>query len=365
MKPCNNKRAMLILDRRSFFTALAAGAALAPAAVAQTQRPPAAEKQPSAAEPPRDWSGREPIRYPDRDIVALDNRFRKYMIGNTTIQRLHTGTLWAEGVAWNGAGRYLIWSDIPNNRQFRWLEEDGHVSVFRSPSGYSNGNTFDFEGRQLSCEHGNRRVVRYEPNGSVTVIADKWQGKPLNSPNDIVVHPGGAIYFTDPDYGIRGNYEGFKGEKQLKEAVYRVDPKTGKMQMVTDEPDKPNGLCFSPDYKKLYIADTGAGRDIRVWEVAEDGSLRNGRQFVVMEIPGGGGRAIADGIRADVDGNVWAAANPGVQILTPAGERIGVIQLPEVSANVCFGGSKRNRLFMAASQSLYAVYVGTQGAHIT
>jgi gluconolactonase len=358
MKPCNNKRAMLILDRRSFFTALAAGAALAPAAVAQTQRPPAAEKQPSAAEPPRDWSGREPIRYPDRDIVALDNRFRKYMIGNTTIQRLHTGTLWAEGVAWNGAGRYLIWSDIPNNRQFRWLEEDGHVSVFRSPSGYSNGNTF-------SCEHGNRRVVRYEPNGSVTVIADKWQGKPLNSPNDIVVHPGGAIYFTDPDYGIRGNYEGFKGEKQLKEAVYRVDPKTGKMQMVTDEPDKPNGLCFSPDYKKLYIADTGAGRDIRVWEVAEDGSLRNGRQFVVMEIPGGGGRAIADGIRADVDGNVWAAANPGVQILTPAGERIGVIQLPEVSANVCFGGSKRNRLFMAASQSLYAVYVGTQGAHIT
>ena len=363
MKPCNTKRPMRILDRRSFFTALAAGAALVPAA-AQTQRPPAAEKQPPAAEPPRDWTGREPIRYPDRDIVALDSRFRKYMVGNTTIQRLYTGTLWAEGVAWNGAGRYLMWSDIPNNRQLRWLEEDGHVSVFRSPSGYSNGNTFDFEGRQLSCEHGNRRVVRYEPNGSVTVIADKWQGKPLNSPNDVVVHPGGAIYFTDPDYGIRGNYEGFKSEKQLKEAVYRADPKTGKMEMVTDELDKPNGLCFSPDYKKLYIADTGAGRDIRVWEVAEDGSLRRGRQFVAMEIPGGGGRTIADGIRADVDGNIWAAARPGVQILTPAGERIGVIQLPEVCANVCFGGSRRNRLFMAASQSLYAVYVETQGAHI-
>ena len=362
MKPCNTKRSMRILDRRSFFAVLAAGAALAPAA-AQTQRPPAAEKQLPAAEPPRDWSGREPIRYPDRGIVALDNRFRKYIIGNTTIQRLYTGTLWAEGVAWNGAGRYLIWSDIPNNRQFRWLEEDGHVSVFRSPSGYSNGNTFDFEGRQLSCEHGNRRVVRYEYDGSVTVIADKWQGKPLNSPNDIVVHPGGAIYFTDPDYGIRGNYEGFKSEKQLKEAVYRVDPKAGKMEMVTDELDKPNGLCFSPDYKKLYIADTGAGRDIRVWEVADDGSLRNGRQFVAMEIPGGG-RTIADGIRADVDGNIWAAANPGVQILAPSGERIGMIQLPEVSANVCFGGSKRNRLFMAASQSLYAVYVETQGAHI-
>jgi len=363
MKPCNTQHPRRILDRRSFFTALAAGAALVPAA-AQTQRPPAAEKQPPAAEPPRDWTGREPVRYPDRDIVALDNRFRKYMVGNTTIQRLYTGTLWAEGVAWNGAGRYLMWSDIPNNRQLRWLEEDGHVSVLRSPSGYSNGNTFDFEGRQLSCEHGNRRVVRYEPNGSVTVIADKWQGKPLNSPNDVVVHPGGAIYFTDPDYGIRGNYEGFKSQKQLKEAVYRVDPRAGKMQVVTDEMDKPNGLCFSPDYKKRYIADTGAGRDIRVWEVAEDGSLRNGRQFVAMEIPGGAGRTIADGIRADVDGNIWAAARPGVQILTPAGERIGVIQLPEISANVCFGGSRRNRLFIAASQSLYAVYVETQGAHI-
>ena len=189
------------------------------------------------------------------------------MIGNTPIKRLHTGTLWAEGPAWNGVGRYLVWSDIPNNVQMRWIEDDGRVTVFRNPSGNSNGNTFDYEGRQLSCEHGGRRVVRYEPNGTVTVIADKFEGKRLNSPNDIVVHPDGGIWFTDPSYGIRGNYEGFKGESETKEAVYRVDGKSGQIAKVTDEPDQPNGLCFSPDYKKLYIADTGTPRDITIWDV--------------------------------------------------------------------------------------------------
>jgi len=311
----------------------------------------------------RSWSRDQPIQYPDPDVVALDNRFRRYIVGNTTIERLYTGTLWAEGCAWNGVGRYLVWSDIPNNRQMRWIEEDARVTVFRAPSGFSNGNTFDFEGRQLSCEHGNRRVARYEPNGSVTVIADKYQGKRLNSPNDIVVHPDGGIWFTDPIYGIRGYYEGFKGDSETKEAVYRVDGKTLQIEKVTDEPNEPNGICFSPDYKKVYIADTGTGREVRVYDL--DGkSLRNGKRFVQLSVPGSGEPAAADGMRCDIDGNLWCGARPGVQIIAPNGERIGIIRLPENCANICFGGTRRNRLFMAASQSLYAVYVDTIGAHI-
>ncbi len=338
------------IDRRSFLTAVA----LAPAALAQTQR---------------DWSGQQPVRYADPDVIALDKRFEKYRINNTTIQRVWTGSLWAEGPAWNGAGRYLVWSDLPNNRQMRWLEEDGHVSVFRSPSEYSNGNTFDFVGRQVSCQHGLRRVVRFEPDGATTVIADKWQGKPLNSPNDLVVDPDGAVWFTDPPYGILGNYEGFQAKPEIKEAVYRVEPKTGKMDKVTDELDKPNGICFSPDYKKVYICDTGDPKDIQVFDLVDGKSLRNKRQFTNMTIPGKGSGS-ADGICADTDGNIWTGAGwggagyDGVHVFTPAGERIGMIVLPEACANVCFGGSKRNRLFMAASQSLYAVYVGTRGAHV-
>jgi len=312
---------------------------------------------------PRDWSGRVPVQYPDPDVVALDNRFRRYIVGNTVIRRLHTGTFWAEGPAWNGVGRYLVWSDIPNNVQMRWLEEDAHVTVFRNPSGYSNGNTFDYEGRQLSCEHGGRRVVRYEFNGTVTVIAERFQGKRLNSPNDIVVHPDGAIWFTDPPYGINGSYEGFKAAKEIKEAVYRVDPKSGRMDMLTDEMDGPNGICFSPDYKRLYVADTGTGREIRVWDT--DGkTIRNGKRFIQLDVPGSGAPAAADGIRCDVDGNIWAGAKPGVQVIAPNGERIGMIRMPENCANISFGGTKRNRLFMAASQSLYAVYVNTSGGHI-
>jgi gluconolactonase len=249
----------------------------------------------------------------------------------------------------------------------RITEEDGHVSVFRSPSGYSNGNTFDFEGRQLACEHAGRRVVRYEHDGSVTVIADKYNGKPLNSPNDAVVHPDGSIWFTDPPYGIMGSYEGFPAKQENKEAVYRVDPKTSRIEVVTDALDKPNGICFSPDYKKLYVVDTGTPRDIRVFDVAGN-KLTGGRQFTDMKLNGRAGGS--DGIRADVDGNIWAGGNggagyDGVHIFSPEGQRIGMILLPEICANLCFGGPKRNRLYMVASQSLYSVFVGTRGAHIS
>ena len=258
----------------------------------------------------------------------------------------------------------MVWSDIPNNRQLRWLADDGRVTVFRTPSGYSNGNTFDFEGRQISCEHGGRRVVRYEHSGEETVIADSFEGKRLNSPNDAVVHPDGGVWFTDPPYGIRGNYEGFRSDSELPLQVYRVDPSTGRIAVVTDEIGAPNGICFSPDYERLYVADTGAGREIKVWDVEGTG-LRNGRRFRQLTIPGTDGTlSFADGMRCDVDGNVWAGARPGVQVIAPDGELIGMIRLPENCANVCFGGPRRNRLFMTASQSLYVVAVETQGAGV-
>src|SRR5215213_7946327 len=347
-----------MMDRRAFLAATFGAAAVVRAA-AQAPAQPQVSPNPT----PRDYSKLEPLPYPDPDIVALDPRFRRYIIFNTPIRRLHIGTLWAEGPAWNGVGRYLVWSDIPNNVQMRWIEEDARVTTFRSPSGNSNGNTFDYEGRQLSCEHGGRRVARYETNGAVTTIAERVDGKRLNSPNDVVVHPDGGVWFTDPSYGIRGNYEGARADSETREAVYRVDGKTAQIRKVADDIGQPNGLCFSPDYRTLYVADTGPGREIKVWDV--DGSaLRNGKRFVQLDVPGSGMPAAADGIRCDADGNIWAGARPGVQIIAPSGERIGMIRLPETCANVCFGGAKRNRLFMTASQSLYAVYVEAAGAHI-
>jgi len=365
-----------IAGRRRFL--VSAAAALTTTAWAAAGTVAKAQQIPAGSTTPRRYGpNTDPVRYPDPDVLALDKRFAKIKIGNSPIRRLHTGMLWAEGPAWNGVGKYLVWSDIPNNIQLRWIEDDGHVSVIRHPAGNSNGNTFDREGRQISCEHGNRRVVRYEYDSKITVLADRFSGKPLNAPNDPVVHPDGGIWFTDPGYGALSEYEGNKGQLEIKEAVYRIDPSSGKLAKVTDDLFKPNGLCFSPDYKTLYIADTGAShypeapRNIRAYDVVDGVKLTHGREFVSMKLamPLGEFAGFADGIRVDVEGNVYAAAGwvgpgyDGVHVFAPDGVRIGQILLPEICANVCFGGPKRNRLFMAASQSLYALYLDTRGAH--
>lgn len=327
-------------------------------------------------------SGAPPVRYPDPDIIAIDPKRFRARLGNTAIQRVHTGMSWAEGPAWHATGRFLVWSDIPNNEALRLTEEDMKVSRrFRYPAGFSNGNTFDREGRQIAFRHFNRDVVRYEPNGTMTVLADRSPDGPFNAPNDGVVHPrDGAIWFTDPGYGALMDYEGNRVPESAtsprpfqKEAIWRIDAQSGRVTKVADEPFKPNGLCFSPDYRRLYVADTGrshydqAKTIIWVYDVTEDGRASNPRTFADMTLEGKAG--FADGIRCDEDGNVWSSAGwvgdgyDGVHVFAPNGERIGQIRLPEICSNVCFGGARRNRLFMTASQSLYTVMVETRGAH--
>ncbi|APO54999.1 SMP-30/gluconolactonase/LRE family protein [Bradyrhizobium diazoefficiens] len=320
----------------------------------------------------------EPQRYPDPDIIAIDPKRFKAKVGNTAIKRLYTGCLWAEGPAWNAQGQYLVWSDIPANRQLRYLDDDGHISEqFHKPSNEANGNSFDTEGRQISAER--TRLVRYEHDGSVTTLAEQAGGKPLNGPNDMVVHPNDkAIWFTDPGYGAISIYEGKLAntgslQPYQKEAVYRLDTQTGQVAKVADEPFKPNGIAFSHDYKKLYVCDTGITHypqaENVVWSYDIDGSkLSNPKRLIDMKLDGKSG--FPDGLRVDTEGNIWVGAGwvgpgyDGVQVFAPNdGARIGQILLPETCANVCFGGRKRNRLFMTASQSLYAVYVETQGAH--
>jgi gluconolactonase len=351
--------------KRRAFMGVAAGAA-----AALSLEPPAIAVQEKKKGTNIFQERKGPVAYPDPAVEVVDARFGKYVVGNAAVERLYTGTRWSEGPVWFGDGGYLLWSDIPNNQMLRWMEATGEVSVYRSPSNYSNGNYRDRQGRLLTCEHDSRRLTRTEYDGTITVLMDGFQSKRLNAPNDLAVHSDGAIWFSDPGYGIMSDYEGHKAAFELPAVVYRLDPKTREATVVASDMDKPNGICFSPDEKKLYIVDTGAPRHegdphpIRVYDVVDGLRLKNGRLFANMA-PGS-----SDGIRCDVDGNVWSAAGwagggfNGVHVFAPDGALIGKIHLPETCANLCFGGVKKNRLFMAASQSLYAVYVNTQGAQM-
>ena len=305
-------------------------------------------------------------RYPDPSVQVLDPSFNKYRLVLASVERLATGMRWCEGPVYMGDARCLLWSDIPNNRIMRWDEETGRVSVYRKPSNNANGNTRDRQGRLVTCEHDSRRITRTEYDGSITVLMDKFDGKKLNSPNDVVVKSDDTIWFTDPVFGILGNYEGHTDTPELPMNVYRLDPKTGRATMVVSGNDLPgpNGLAFSPDEKKMYIVASrdAPDRTIRVYDVTDDGKLANGKVFIQAE-PGG----TPDGFRVDVDGNLWCGwgmgneKQDGVKVFNAEGKPIGFIALPERSANVCFGGPKRNRLFMAASHSVYSLYVNTQG----
>ena len=305
----------------------------------------------------------DPIRYPDPRIKVLDPRFQPLILGNAAIERIAGGMRFTEGPAWFGDGRYLLWSDIPNDRIMKWEEETGAVSVFRKPSNYANGNTRDRLGRLVTCEMDAQRLTRTEYDGTITVLADSFEGKKLTGPNDVVVKSDGSIWFSDNGAGTRGNYLGHVAPQELPFRVYRLDPTTKELTIAVGDMRRPNGLAFSPDEKLLYVIDTpGPGqRSIQVYDVVDNGAkTANRRQFNSAE-PGG-----SDGFRIDVHGNLWCGwsggeAEDGVAVFAPDGKMIGRIMLPERCANLCFGGKKRNRLFMAASQSVYSLYVETQG----
>jgi len=308
----------------------------------------------------------QPVRYPDPAFQIVDPSFAKYRIGNAGVERLTTGYRWAEGPVWFGDARCLLWSDIPNNRIMRWDEETGDVTVFRKPSNYANGNTRDRQGRLVTCEHDARQVTRTEYDGSITVILDRFDGKPLNSPNDVVVRSDDSVWFTDPPFGILSNYEGHVAPVELPTNVYRVDGRTGQATVVVGDIPRPNGLAFSPDEQKLYVVVSGAmPREIRAYDVVDNGTrLANGRVFIDC------GAGVPDGFRVDTDGNLWCGwgggeGQDGVAIFNPDGTLIGRILLPERSANLCFGGAKRNRLFIASSKSIYSVYVNARGTTLS
>jgi len=306
----------------------------------------------------------ESQRYPDPRVISVDKAFDKYRLALASVEKIAGGCRWAEGPVWFGDGRYLLWSDIPNNRILKWEEETGVVSVFRQPSNYANGNTRDRQGRLITCEHIGR-ITRTEYDGTITVLMDSFQGKRLNSPNDVVVKSDGSIWFTDPPFGATSDYEGNKHPEELPHAVYRLDPSTGKADMLTDQIKGPNGLCFSPDESLLYVIESRGtpNRLIHAYSLKDNGR-KLGKSRVFLDA----GAGTIDGMRADIDGNLlcgWgmgSAEMDGVRIVSPQGEIIGRIDLPERCANVCFGGTKRNRLFMASSHSVYALYVNTQGA---
>lgn len=294
-----------------------------------------------------------------------DPAFSKLFVGSAGLDQLYSGCRWAEGPVWFDDQQCLLFSDIPNQRILRWAADatgGGAVSVYRQPSHFSNGHTRDRQGRLVSCEHGRRQVTRTETDGSITVIAAAYQGKPLNSPNDVVVHSDGSLWFTDPTYGILSDYEGYQATpEQPVHGVYRVDGTTGEIACVADDFNQPNGLAFSPDERTLYIADSGASHDdskprhIRAFDV-EGAKLSNDRVFAVIDA------GVPDGIRTDLAGNLWSSAGDGVQCFAPDGRRLGKILVPEPVANLCFGGPRRNRMFITATTSLYAIYLATTGA---
>jgi gluconolactonase len=390
---------MTAITRRGFTAGLAATASAGRAFAQQsasTATPPSV-----ISNPPRQWGHRAPPEiYPDPDIVVIDPSFKQYLLGITAIHRVATGFRWCEGPAWSSEGQYFVFSDVQGNTQFRLLSDDGRISAFRKPSNNSNGNSFDFQGRQLSTQDFFRRVIRWELDGTMTVIADKFDGKGLNSPNDLVPHPDGSIWFTDPPYGdslseghpdeaggstnpqgllnprIGAPDAGLIGGKkrELPNAVYRWDPSGRLDQVLTEEQLKdPNGICFAPDYKTLFVISTGKGPGdshsggtgtIHAFDV-QGTKLANGREFLDMKVDGV--HCGPDGIRADVFGNLWCSSNAplgyaGVLVYNAQAKLIGRIRLPEVCANLCFGGPKRNHLFMTASQSIYLLQVQTQGA---
>jgi gluconolactonase len=294
----------------------------------------------------------------DSPFEFLDDRFGECVKGSARLEKLAEGCRWAEGPAYFPAHKYVLWSDIPNDRIVKWDETSGVTSVFRHPAGYTNGNTVDRQGRLVSCEHGGRRVSRTELDGTVTVIADRWEGKRFNSPNDVVVKSDGSIWFTDPAYGIDSDYEGHKAESEIGACnVYRVDPSSGVVTVVADDFYRPNGLAFSPDERRLFITDTGAPeRHMRVFDVNDNGTLTDGGVFAIATNGG------FDGFRFDDAGRIWTSAGDGVHTLSPEGDLIGKVYVPEGVANVVFGGPKRNRLYIAATSSLYSILLPVNGA---